>query len=382
MKIYYFDNCATTRMDDEVQKIIAYYNTEKYFNPSALANACADVRRDIQQARAQIASCLGANAAEIVFTSGGTEADNMAICGAIKNKKQGNIVVCGTEHAAVINTVNQFAERGVEIRFAKATSDGHMDFEDYCSKVDDNTIIAVMMHVNNETGAVNDIKKLAATVKNINARTVTFSDGVQAVGKIDVNVRRLGIDMYAFSGHKIHASKGVGALYIKKGVNIAPLVKGGGQESGLRSGTEYVGGIIGLSKAVQKAVELISTNTANYLDYKQALSNYMAQIPFSKINCTTDCAPHMMSVAFKGVRGEVLVHMLEDEGYIVGTSSACSAHSGLDRVFDYIGYEKDYVQGILRISFSKYNTIEEVDGLGSALVRNVDKLRKMTGVRL
>lgn len=378
----YFDNCATTRVDDEVQAIITEYNTNKYFNPSALANACADVQKDIRQARQQIASLLGAQPQELYFTSGGTEADNLAIFGLVKNRKDCNIVVTRTEHSAVLNAVMHLKERGVEIRFADSTADGHIDTDSFVSCVDDKTVLAIMMHVNNETGAINDIKYLSSAVKAKCPKAYTFADGVQAVGKIDVNVKRLGVDAYSFSAHKIHGSKGCGALYVKQGITLSPILYGGGQESGVRSGTEYVGGIVSLAKAMQLAVNNLEQNTQNYLQYKEILQKYLQHIPFVKQNCTTNCAPHVLSLAFKAVRGEVLVHMLEDCGFVVGTSSACSAHSGVDRVFQAIGLDKDYLQGLIRISFCKYNTIEDVEQLGQALVEQVQKLRKLTGVKL
>jgi cysteine desulfurase len=376
---YYFDNCATTRVDDEVLQILNRYHVDTFYNPSALTNVSMMVKNDVESSRQRIAKALGVAPKELYFTSGGTEADNTAILGAVKNKK-GNVVVTASEHSAVYNAVMQLKNRGIEVKLAKTTSDGHIDVDDFVSCVDENTLLACFMHVNNETGAINDVKQINALVKAKNARTITFSDGVQAVGKIPVNVKSLGVDLYTFSGHKIHCSKGTGCLYVKNGVSVNPLIVGGGQENGFRSGTEYVAGCVALATAVENAVKNVATNTQTFAIYKQILVDTLSNLD-AKINCTQNVSPAILSVAFKHIKGEVLLRMLEMDGILVGTGSACSSKNKVSRVMGAIGLENQYTEGVLRISFSKYNTVEQVQALCDALAKNVNSLRKTMGVK-
>ena len=193
--VHYFDNCATTRVDDEVQKILSRYAAEIYFNPSARSTYSLNVANDINTARRDIARRLGVNDTEIFFTSGGTESDNIAIMGSLRAKR-GNVVISLIEHSATYNAVAELSNRGYEVRIAKTLADGHIDANDFISKVDEQTVLACFMHVSNETGAINDVRAINAMIKAKNADTVTFSDGVQALGKIPVNIRYLGVDLY------------------------------------------------------------------------------------------------------------------------------------------------------------------------------------------
>lgn len=373
--IHYFDNCATTRVDDDVAEIVTQYNTTKFFNPSARSTFSLQVANDIASAHDQVAKVLGATAQELIFTSGGTEADNLAILGSLRAKR-GNIVVTASEHSAVYNTVSELANRGYEIRYAKVLSDGHIDIDDFVSKIDSETILACFMHVNNETGAINDIRSINSFVKKVNPKAVTFSDGVQAVGKIPVNLRHLGVDVYSFSGHKIHCCKGIGGLYVKSGVKFAPTQFGGGQEHGLRSGTEFVGGIIAFATSVAKAASELKNHSEQFAAYKQIVRNHLADVPCWKENCVENVSPAIMSLAFADLKGEVLLHMLEKYDIIIGTGSACSSKNKQSRIAKAIGLDSKYSEGILRISFSKYNNIEEVQLLGEKLAECVKELRK------
>lgn len=373
--IHYFDNCATTRVDDEVMHIIAKYATESYFNPSARSSFSLSIANDIANARAAIAKRLGATDKELLFTSGGTEADNMAIFGSLRAKK-GNIVVTQIEHSAVYNAVMDLSNRGYEVRFANVLNDGHIDIDDLVSKIDANTLLACFMHVSNETGAINDVRLINMRIKAVNPKTVTFSDGVQAVGKIPVNLRYLGVDLYSFAGHKIHASKGIGCLYVKSGTKFNPMLFGGGQERGMRSGTEFVGGLIGLAKAVQLASDNINDNAKQYEIYKQVVRDSLADINNWRENCVENVSPAILSLAFADIKGEVLLHMLEKYDIIVGTGSACSSKNKQSRLSKTIGLDNNYAEGVLRISFSKYNTLGEVCLLAEKLAQCVSELRK------
>ncbi len=373
--IDYFDNCATTRIDDDVQEIVDTYAKETYYNPSARSTFSLNVSTKLNQAREQIAKLVGADTEEVYFTSGGTESDNIAIFGSAK-PKSGNIVTTASEHSAVYNAVMQLAGKGYEVRLGSVTPDGHIDVEDFLSKVDEHTVLACFMHVNNETGAINDVKTINAKVKSKNPSTVTLSDGVQAVGKIPVNLHNLGVDFYSMSGHKIHGSKGTGFLYAKKGVRFSPIVFGGGQENGMRSGTEYVGGQIALATALKKAVGLLSENSLQYETYKQIIRDSLTDIIDFREICTENCSPAIMSLAFADIKGEVLLHMLEAYDIIVGTGSACSSKNKQSRIAKAIGLDMRYIEGIIRISFSKYNNTQQVQKLADSLATCVKQLRK------
>ena len=373
--IHYFDNCATTRVDDDIVETLVQYHTNKYFNPSARSSFSLGIANDIALAREKVAKSIGASNTEIFFTSGGTESNNLAILGSLRLKR-GNVVVTQAEHSSAYNTVTELTNRGYEVRCANVLSDGHIDVEDFVSKIDNETLLACFMHVNHETGAINDVRKINALVKEKNPKTVTLSDGVQAVGKIPVNLRYLGVDLYSFSGHKIHCTKGIGGLYVKNGVKLTSTVFGGGQERGLRSGTEYVGGIIALSLAIQKAQNLIDNNSKKFEDYKNIIRQALVNVPDWKENCVTGASPAIMSLTFADVKGEVLLHMLEKYDIIVGTGSACSSKNKQSRIARAIGLGSNYAEGVLRISFSKYNTQEEVELLAEKLAECVLQLRK------
>lgn len=377
--IAYFDNCATTKTDEDVVAILNEFSSVEYFNPSARSSFSLQIANKLKSARESIAKTMGVSPEEIYFTSGGTESDNIAIFGSGKSKS-GNVVLTASEHSAVYNAAMKLGERGYEVRLAKVTADGHIDVDDFVSKIDQNTVLACFMHVNNETGAINDVKNINRLVKKANPRTLTLSDGVQAVGKIPVNIRSLDVDFYTMSGHKIHGSKGTGFLFVKKGVKCNSLVFGGGQENGMRSGTEYVGGQIALATALQKACKLIADNTQKYLTYKQIIADALADIPDVKINCTENCSPAILSLAFADIKGEVLLHMLESYDIIVGTGSACSSKNKQSRIAKAIGLDMRYVEGIIRISFSKYNDEQQVKHLADSLAKCVISLRKTMGV--
>lgn len=373
--IHYFDNCATTKVDDNIANILLKYSTEKYFNPSARSSYSLDISNDINQAREKVVTLLGAQDYNVYFTSGGTESDNIGIFCALKGKK-GNIVVTPSEHSAVYNAVLELQNRGYEVRQAAVLEDGHIDISDFLSKIDNQTLLACFMHVNNETGAVNDVKQLTKVIHSLNANTVCFSDGVQAVGKIPVNLGDLDIDIYTFSGHKFHGSKGTGAILVKKSIHPNSLVFGGGQEKGIRSGTEFVGGIVALAEALRFSSENISTNTRNFIYFKTIIRDGLSDIDGWRENCTSNCSPAIMSLAFANIKGEVLLHMLENFEIVVGTGSACSSKNKQSRIAKAINLPQNYSEGLLRISFSKYNTSEEVRFLSEKLKDCTLQLRK------
>lgn len=376
MNIHYFNNCASTRVDDEMMEIINQYNTQYYYNPGTLGGNSAVVNKQMQDSRLLLANTIGADKQEIVFTSGGTESNNIAILGTTKGKK-GNAIITMCEHSSAYYTTLSLEDKGIEVRIAKCDGEGHIDYEHYLSLVDDNTVLAVMMHANNETGALNDIKYLAHAVKAINSKTIVFSDGVQAVGKVAVNVKNLGVDLYSMSGHKLHTTKGIGALYVKKGTKISSLVYGGGHEGGIRSGTEFVPGIITMGKAVSNAVANIDRLEPIYVSYRQQVIDCVHCIGGEYITCKTNYLPCVISLALEGIKSEVLVNMLEMDGVMIGTSSGCSAKtSKAGRVYTHIGMADKYITGVLRISFSKFTTQQDIDILCQKLAQYVPQLRQ------
>lgn len=376
-KILYFDNCATTQIDDDVLNIVADYSKNNFFNPSARSSFSLEVCNQLNAARRVVAKTVGADAEEIYFTSGGTEGNNIAILSGSKPRK-GNVVVTAAEHSSVYNTVMKLADRGYEIRIANVLSDGHIDVDGFVANVDGDTVLACFMHVNNETGAINDAKRINALVKAKNNKTITFCDGVQAVGKVPVNLHGLGVDFYTMSGHKIHGCKGTGFLYVKKGVKCNPHVYGGGQERGMRSGTEFVGGQIALATALTKAVKFVGDPLFDTL--RKIVVDKLQTLPDCKILCDTNNVARILTVAFANIKGEVLVHMLESYNIVVGTGSACSSANKQSRVAKAIGLDQNYSEGVIRISFVDGQTEEDAQYLADKLVECVNSLRKTMGV--
>ena len=354
----YLDNCATTRVDSEVLRVFDEFSDRNYFNPSSLHRWASEVGKQIEIARSRIADILNCDKKEIVFTSGGTEADNTILFGAIKRQK-GKILASEGEHSAVYRCVLELRNRGYETEFLKLNPDGTVNFEDLKEKMTPDTQLVSILHVNNETGAVNDIRSLCNYVKSVNPECLFMSDGVQSFCKIETDVKKLGVDFYTFSAHKIHGPKGVGGFYAKH--NLSPLIYGGGQENGRRSGTENTAGIISFGYAAMKAAGLREECAVRYESYRnQILKRLQASGLGFKIFASEKYAPNILTVALKNIRAEVLMRMLEEEEIIVGIGSACSSKHGRDRVMKALRCEKDYIDGVIRISFSKYLSVEDI----------------------
>ena len=377
MSYKYFDNAATTRVDADVAAIVNKYDGEDFFNPSANYRLSVEVHNCITAARESILKCLKGQNGTIYFTSSGTEADNQAIfCS--KKRKYSNVVISSVEHPAVYNSANALKNMGYEVRICPTDGCGRVDQTAFCTLVDKNTSFISVMHVNNETGAVNDIAKLVKIAKGINPSVIFHSDGVQAFGKVPVNLAELNVDMYTISGHKIGAPKGIAALYVKKGVTISPLLYGGGQEGGVRSSTENVAGIMAFAYTADRAVRELSENREKYLSFKEILKKSLSDVGEIKYISDDGCSPHVFTFAFKTVRGEVMQHALEPSDLLIGTGSACSARRAHDRIPAALGL-KEYSDGVIRISFGRENTKEEVEFLASELLKNYEVLKKYVG---
>ena len=371
----YLDNAATTRIYPAANEVLARTNDEFYFNASALYGKAAEAERRLSAARKSLSDLLRADDGEIYFTSGGTESDNTALfCS--KKAKGGRIIVGEGEHDAVINPAKQLQQQGFDVVFAPIKKDGSVDEDKFAALLTPDTALVSVMHVSNETGAVNDIGRLVTMTKSVAPKALFHSDGVQAFCKIPVNLRALGVDMYSLSGHKIHGPKGIGALYVKKGASVHPLLYGGGQEKGFRSGTENTPLIFSFVTAAEQYAESFREKNSE----KRALIEYLAGLLTDKIADTvviTDlsaCAPHILTVAFRGVRGEVVAHELEKSDILVGIGSACSSHRE-SRFKKLLGLDDSHRDGIVRFSVSEFNTRDEMEFAAERAAEAVARLQ-------
>ena len=370
----YLDNAATTKPDIECVEKASVYNNDLYFNPSALYKNGLDVSNEIKKSKEIILKSLSAqNNFECIFTSCGSESDNQAIFCAVK---RGVFVTDKGEHSAVYKSFLEHKNRGNTVVFIDLNPDGSVNEDKLYEYVKNNRVDFVsIIHVNNETGAINDINTIAKKIKTINSKIVFHADGVQAFGKIPFVLSEY-VDLYSISAHKINALKGVGALIKKKKLSINPLIIGGGQENGLRSGTENVFGIKVFEFATKKHYDLIKEN----YQYVQSLKNqFLSKLDKNvfEVISSSDSSPYILSISAKGIRGEVLMHALEEFSIIVGNGSACSSKNRFSRVIEACGYKNETLDGVLRISFSKDNTIEEINYAVDKINQTAIKLKEI-----
>lgn len=361
----YFDNSATTKVIDEVKDIVVKTMIEDYGNPSSLHLKGVEAERHVRAAKEQIAKLLKVNEKEIVFTSGGTESNNLAILGAAEaNKRAGkHIITTSMEHASVDSAIHYLEEQGFRITYLPVDSCGAVDLNALSEAVCDDTVLVSIMHVNNEIGCVAPLKEISDCIKKKNKKTLFHVDGVQSFGKYIIHPRKLGVDLYSVSGHKIHGPKGVGFLYIGEKVKIKPISYGGGHQNGLRSGTENVPGSAGLGVASVKIYEDHEKKIEHLYRLREAMIEGLSKIEGTSINGCTDRrnAPHIVNVSFEGVRSEVLLHALEEKDIYISAGSACSSNkSGGSRTLKSIGVKKEHMDSSIRISFSEFNTMDEV----------------------
>ena len=377
MNFKYFDNAATTRVSSDVAEILERYNLEEYFNPSANYRPSVAVHGRIEEARESILTLLKGQGGALYFVSSGTEGDNQALL-CTKKRKNSNIVISAVEHPAIYNAAIALKNMGYELRICPVDEVGRVDKDAFAKMIDENTSLVSVMHVNNETGGINDVASLVKIAKSINSSVLFHSDGVQAFGKIPVNLAELDVDLYTISGHKIGAPKGIAALYVKRGVSLSPLIYGGGQEGGMRSSTENVGGILSFAYAAKRAIKELPANSEAYRSYKSLLMDALSDIEGIKYISDDACSPHIFTFAFKNVRGEVMQHSLETADILVGTGSACSSRRSHERIPAALGL-KEYADGIIRISFGRENQTEEVECLARELVNHYNILKKYVG---
>ena len=356
----YFDNASTTRCSEQAAEILIKYSSELYFNPSSAYPEGISVKNDLERARSRILRALRAPEGKLVFTSSGTESDNMALFGTRKPNGS-RVIISAAEHAAIYNSAMELKKRGYDVRLCPVDIGGKVDYEAFCGLLTPDTSLVSIIHANNETGGINDIKALCAAAKRVNPDVIFHSDGVQAFGKIEVDLTDSGIDLYSISGHKINAPKGVAALYIRKGLNISPIIFGGGQENGLRSSTENTGAVVAFAEMAAYFAENRKKLTENAATIKNKIASALSEIEEIKFVSGTDSSDYILTFSSSKVRGEVMQHALERLGILIGTGSACSSTRASKRVAEAIGLKDKYLDGVMRISFGIYNTPEEAD---------------------
>ncbi|WP_432408766.1 cysteine desulfurase family protein [Wukongibacter sp. M2B1] len=383
----YLDNGATTRPNEEVIDIMVKSMRENYGNPSSLHRKGVEIEKLIKKARKQVSKALGAAEVEVYFTSGGTESNNLAILGVLEgNKRRGNhIITTKIEHPSVLNVFNALEERGYEVSYLGVDKNGVININELKNLLRDETVLISIMYVNNEVGAIQPISEVSKIISSTKNKPLLHVDAIQAFGKININVKRQNIDLMSISGHKIHGPKGIGALYVKKGIKIKSMIFGGNQELGLRSGTENVPGILGLGIAADRVKKDFEFNTKKMKELKlrllEGIKNNLEKI---KVNGDTgeDTAPHILNISFEGIRGEVLLHTLEQDGIYVSTGSACSSKKkSFSHVLKEMSLTEDHMEGAIRFSLSPYNTVEEIDYTIDKLKYIVEDLRKVIGRR-
>lgn len=376
----FLDNASTTKMHHSLSELLLKYNEVEYFNAGALYKSSTKIANDISIARKKIISCLGGRLGDnFVFTSGATEANNLALAVA-KRFRKGKILLSSGEHPSMYNTALELKNQGFDVDFVALNNTGNIDENDFRNKMSNDVCFVSIMHVSNETGAINNIQKLVKFAKNINKNVIFHCDGVQAYGKLDVNVTSLGVDMYTITAHKIHGPKGIGGLYVKSGLNLRPQVFGGGQENGLRSGTENVAGIIAFAEAVKLAKDNQKNNYEYITNLKNVLLDELNKLQYKPILVSDErCSPYVVSLLCKNLRGETLLHKLDDEGFMVGNGSACSTKKRGNRVLGESGYAENEIEGALRISFSECNTTKEIIDFVHAFDKVVKEYKEGTG---
>ena len=380
----YLDNSATTKPYQEVVDKMVLALTTQYGNPSSIYKKGIEVEREIKEIRRNIARSLGAKETEIYFTSGGTECNNTIIRSVanLNKKTKNHIISTVIEHPSVLNTLKDLEADGFEVTYLPVGKDGKISLEDLKNAIKKETILVSVMHVNNEIGTIQPIEEIGKYLKSLDEKVYFHVDGVQSYAKIKFRPSRYNIDFMSVSGHKLHGPKGIGFMYVKENNRIKPLLTGGGQEIGIRSGTENVPGIYGIGEAVR----ILNQDLEGTIDKVRGLRDLLkeeilANIDNVKINSPEDGVCHVLNVSFRGVRGEVLLHYLEQKEIYVSTGSACSSKKKGSHVLNAIGLTPDEIEGAIRFSLSDLNTKEEIMKTVELLKESVSDLRMIIGRR-
>ena len=377
----YLDNSATTPVFPEVAELVMKIMTQDYGNPSSMHRKGYDAEQYIKESKDIFAKILKVNEKEIFFTSGGTEADNMAVIGAaMANRRSGNhIITTKIEHPAIKSPMKYLEERGFKVDYLSVDSNGIISLEELKSLMTDQTILVSIMHVNNEMGAVEPLEEAGALIKECNPKCLFHVDDIQGFGKLRIYPKKWKIDMLSVSGHKIHGPKGTGMLYVSEQVKMVPIIYGGGQQTGMRSGTENVPGIAGMGIAAQMIYSDIKETTLELYRLKRIFTGEVVKIPDVTVNGYTDerSAPHIVSVSVKGVRSEVLLHALEEKGVYVSAGSACASNKpAVSETLKAISLGKELLESTVRFSFSVHTTEEEIRYALKVMEEVIPMLRK------
>lgn len=374
----YLDNSATTKPYQEVVDKMVLALTTQYGNPSSIYKKGIEVEREIKEIRRNIARSLGAKETEIYFTSGGTECNNTIIRSVanLNKKTKNHIISTVIEHPSVLNTLKDLEADGFEVTYLPVGKDGKISLEDLKNAIKKETILVSVMHVNNEIGTIQPVEEIGKYLKSLDEKVYFHVDGVQSYAKIKFRPSRYNIDFMSVSGHKLHGPKGIGFMYVKENNRIKPLLTGGGQEIGIRSGTENVPGIYGIGEAIR----ILNQDLEGTIDKIRGLRDLLkeeilANIDNVKINSPEDGVCHVLNVSFRGVRGEVLLHYLEQKEIYVSTGSACSSKKKGSHVLNAIGLTPDEIEGAIRFSLSDLNTKEEIMQTVEVLKESVSDLR-------
>lgn len=377
------DNSATTRCFEEAAALMTKIMCEDYGNPSSLHRKGMQAEQYIRYAKETIARNLKVNEKEIFFTSGGTESDNLAIIGCARaNSRMGrHLITTQVEHPAVLQAMKYLESEGFRVTYLPVDSRGCIRIEDLQRAITGETILVSVMHTNNEVGSLQPVMQAGALIKQMNPRILFHVDAVQGYGKFRIYPKKMNIDLLSASGHKIHGPKGVGFLYVGEKVKIRPIIFGGGQQNGLRSGTENVSAAAGMAKAVEIIYSELDGEVEHLYRLKEAFSEGVTRIPDVTINgpMGREGAPHIISVSFRGVRSEVLLHALEDKGIYISAGSACSARKPQpSATLQAMGIDKELLNSTIRFSLSGFNTMEEIDYTLQTLYDIIPMLRKYT----
>lgn len=377
----YLDNSATTKCFKDVAELMMTIMCEDYGNPSSMHNKGMQAENYIRNAKDIISRNLKVNEKEILFTSGGTESDNIALIGsAMANYRAGrHLITTKIEHPAILQTMKYLEEQGFEVTYLPVDKNGQIRLEDLEKAIRNDTILVSIMHTNNEIGALQPIEEAGSLIKKINPNIIFHVDAVQGFGKFRINPKKMNIDLLSVSGHKIHGPKGVGFLYINEKIKIKPIIFGGGQQKGMRSGTENVPGVAGLAKAIEMIYADLDENVEQLYRLKEHFIAGVTQIPDIKINGLTgkESAPHIISVSIRGIRSEVMLHALEEKGVYVSAGSACASNKPqTSDTLKAIGVEKELLDSTIRFSMSEFTTQEEIEYTLKAMQEIIPMLRR------
>ena len=379
----YLDNAASTRVSKSVIELMNKAMDEDYANPSAKHLKGMEAEKYLKEAVAKIAKTMKVSEKELVFTSGGTESNNMALIGAAMARQRygKHIISTAIEHSAVHQVLVHLADLGFEYSILKVDEKGQISLEELKSLLRADTILVSVMYVNNEIGAVQDIKAIADIVHGYNKDIYMHTDAIQAYGKFKIFPKKEGIDLLSVSAHKLHGPKGSGFLYIDERVNIKPIIYGGGQQRGFRSGTLNIPGIAGLGEAAKEAYEDFDKEVEYICGLRDYLIDEITKLNDEGIKLNSDkgvkFAPHVLSISISGVRAEVLLHAMEERGIYIASGSACSSnHPGLSGTLKGIGLKEEFLSSTVRVSFSKYNNKEELDFFLANLKELIPQLRR------